>query len=136
MVMALAPLAAWLEEHRYAAAAAELGLPQEVARLLTTKKEYLADAEYLRTLCPSLSLAQVRAVAGLCRDTPPDVYRRLCEMDHRGDAHSCEIDETFVNRLSYDFLDAPPEPAADATEAPPSSSSATAATTATTTGQH
>ena len=107
MLMALAPLSAWLADRGFTAAVGELGLPLEVARLLTTKKENLVHRECLATVCPTLSVAQVCALAERCKDTPPAVLDQLARMDSVGEPPARDIDESFLGRLVCSFVDAP-----------------------------
>lgn len=99
----LAKFRDWLHRAGVGEAYEALTPLEEATIVMVTEKSIFADPTIISSICPSLSLAQVRIIlSGFGDQVPQDVLFRLKSQSASEDAE--EMDETFVNRISYDFL--------------------------------
>lgn len=77
---------------------------EEATIVMVAEKSIFSDSTILASICPSLSLAQVRIILSAFGDqVSQDIIFGLKSQSASEDTE--EMDETFVNRISYDFLE-------------------------------
>jgi myosin heavy subunit len=101
--MELSKLRDWLTKNNLRDALAQLKPLAEIATVFITDKSQLADPAIFAAVCPSLTPAQLRRVLAAFPETPAGVVTKLKSQAPAGDTG--ELDEAFMQRLSYDFLD-------------------------------
>lgn len=103
--MELSKFRDWLHGRGISKAYEALTPLEEATIVMITEKSLFSDPSLISSICPSLSLAQVRIIlSGFGGDqVSQSVLLGLRSQSALGDVE--EMDETFVNRISYDFLE-------------------------------